>query len=525
MTLKKKISLLMVLSFSILLPKGVMGQDIPEQKVEKQQITEQTPNQPISDQKITNAVKKELLLHSDVPSYLIDITTVDGVVNLSGSINNILARERAEEIAMAVKGVKGVLNQLEINAPEIPDEKLEVNITKALANDPATESYEISVQVKDGIAMLSGEVDSWQEKELAAYVVKGVRGVKGLRNEVGISYNEARSDKEIKNEIIGILNYDIRVDNALVDVEVDNGHVKLSGTVGSLSEKKQAEVDAWVIGVKSVSSENLAVKFWARQDHLRYDTDMSDQEIKEAIHDVYLYDPRVNNQKINVEVENGIVTLTGQVDNLKSKNAARKDAKNVVNVLSVKNLIDVRPTIIPNDEGLKADIVNAMARDPYIERFDINTRVDNGKVFLYGEVNSFFEKYHTEEVVSKVNGVVKIDNNLNVNNEFAKRGTRSYEYYGWNTVYPSLFTLYDEGNVNKSDWEIKKDIESQLWWSPFVNRDEINIKVENAVVTLSGMVDTYEEKSAASQNAYEGGAIDVKNNLVVEEDPYMEKNE
>jgi osmotically-inducible protein OsmY len=44
-----------------------------------------------------------------------------------------------------------------------------------------------------------------------------------------------------------------------------------------------------------------------------------------------------------------------------------------------------------------------------------------------------------------------------------------------------------------------------LWWSPFVDSDDVNVTVDDGVVTLTGAVDSWSEYNAAANNAYEGG--------------------
>lgn len=472
----------------------------------------------IDDQEISNTISAELLLQSDVPSYLIDVETNDGIVTLSGTTNNILAKERAEKVALAVKGVRGVVNNIELNTPEINDARLETDISNALLQDPATESYQVNVSADDGIVTLTGEVESWQEKELAAHVAKGVKGVKGVNNEITFDYEAGRSDYEIKQDIEAAMQNDVRIDNMLVDVKVNDGNVELSGEVGSATEKRQAEFLAWVSGVQSVDTENLEVSYWAREENLRKDkyVDKSDDEIKEAIKDAYIYDPRVSFFNPNVKVDNGIVTLSGTVDNLKAKRAAENTAKNIVGVKMVKNYINIRPSYIPEDEVLEEDVADALIVDPYIEKYEITVNANNGDVSIYGTVDNFFEKYHAEDIASTVYGVVNVNNNIDVDDDFAYDDDYYYyEYYDWNSYYPSTYTSFAYTSP-LTDWEIKSNIESELWWSPFVNRDEVNITVDNGVATLTGEVDTRGERQAAADNAFEGGAEAVVNNLEVE---------
>jgi osmotically-inducible protein OsmY len=90
-------------------------------------------------------------------------------------------------------------------------------------------------------------------------------------------------------------------------------------------------------------------------------------------------------------------------------------------------------------------------------------------------------------VASKVKGVAEIKNNLKV-----------YETWRW-----------------KTDWEIKEDIEDELFWSPFVDSNEVRVSVKDGVATLTGVVDTWRERGAAADNAYDDGAKEVRNYLRV----------
>jgi osmotically-inducible protein OsmY len=55
----------------------------------------------------------------------------------------------------------------------------------------------------------------------------------------------------------------------------------------------------------------------------------------------------------------------------------------------------------------------------------------------------------------------------------------------------------------------------ELFWSPFVEGDEIDLRVENGAVTLYGTVDSWAEYNTVTNNAFEGGATRVNNNLIV----------
>ena len=131
-------------------------------------------------------------------------------------------------------------------------------------------------------------------------------------------------------------------------------------------------------------------------------------------------------------------------------------------------------------------------------------------VNLNGTVDNYFEKAQAEDIASKVKGVVNVENNLLVND---KNELQYSDYYGWNSYFPPYHLEVDR--TPKSDKEIKKDIESQLWWSPYVNQDEVKVTVNDGTATLEGVVDTRREKLYAEINAIEGGAENVNNDLIV----------
>jgi osmotically-inducible protein OsmY len=66
----------------------------------------------------------------------------------------------------------------------------------------------------------------------------------------------------------------------------------------------------------------------------------------------------------------------------------------------------------------------------------------------------------------------------------------------------------------KSDWEIAQD-KDELWRSPYVDSDQITVSVKDGVATLRGLVDSRAEQRAAIENAYEGGALSVRDGLAV----------
>jgi osmotically-inducible protein OsmY len=150
-------------------------------------------------------------------------------------------------------------------------------------------------------------------------------------------------------------------------------------------------------------------------------------------------------------------------------------ATSVKGVKAVTNELAVKPQAQRPDHEIAADV------------WEVIVSVVNGKAYLSGVVESRFERDQAEGVASRVAGVVAVDNNITLAST------------------PPL----------KSDWEIRQDIRDELWWSPYVDSDEIAVSVKDGVATLRGLVDDWAEQRAAIENAYEGGALGVRDELTV----------
>jgi osmotically-inducible protein OsmY len=115
----------------------------------------------ITDREITNTVDRQLILHAATPSQMIDVETSDGIVTLSGTVNNLLDKNRVVKVTEMVKGVRGVINRIKVDTPSRDDYTLEREIRETLLDDPATESWEVVIDVSDGVVTMTGTVNSW----------------------------------------------------------------------------------------------------------------------------------------------------------------------------------------------------------------------------------------------------------------------------------------------------------------------------------------------------------------------------
>jgi len=377
-----------------------------------------------ADSAITNTVKTQLQDARMIDASNIKVQTHEDIVTLSGPVDNLLTKDRANDIAESVTGVLSVINHLTV-AQTRPDNQVAEDVRRAVNTDPATETWEISAAVQDGVVQLKGVVDSWQEKHLAGTLAKSVKGVTGLKNNLIINYNGTRTDNQIQAEVKSILKWDSRLDDKLIKVSVENGVVRLSGSVGSAHDKTLAKELAHTNGVKEVMARKLKIHPELRSDMVRtaMPGNVSKDEIKTAMHRAFSNDPRVPDKSISVEINNKTATLTGSVKNLDEKLSAGQDALNTIDIEKVKNDIDVQNVVVvkahvpTTDKAIAKRIREKIIRDPYTEIDEVNVKVNSGIASISGTVDSKFEKQHIENILSDVKGVIAINDNLKIQSD------------------------------------------------------------------------------------------------------------
>lgn len=138
---------------------------------------------------------------------------------------------------------------------------IESMVRHMLLVNPATDSFQISVQAdSNGVVRLTGDVDSWIERELAGRVAAHVPGVTDVRNDLRVEIiRDPRSDSELATEIDCLLRSDADMAGAQIDVSVKDGNVELSGRVRNSAQRARAVDVAWTQGTMSVNADKLKV--------------------------------------------------------------------------------------------------------------------------------------------------------------------------------------------------------------------------------------------------------------------------
>lgn len=214
------------------------------------------------------------------------------------------------------------------------DMQLKADVMAELAWDPSINATGIGVIVKDGVATLTGHLDSFAEKHAAERAVRRVAGVRGIAVEldVKLSPDHKRTDSEIAQAALATLRWHALVPDELIKVEVEDGWVTLTGQVDSRFQLTSAEHGIRsLIGVQGLTNK-ITVKPRA-----------SEQDISAEISAALTRQAQREASHIKVDVDGGVVTLTGKVHSLAEHDAAIGSAWATRGVGRVVDKLEVRP--------------------------------------------------------------------------------------------------------------------------------------------------------------------------------------
>jgi len=217
----------------------------------------------------------------------------------------------------------------------------------------------------------------------------------------------------------------------------------------------------------------------------------TDAQIKQDVLDELAWQPNIDETQIGVIVEDGVVTLTGFVNDFPKKVAAEKAAKNVAGVTAVAEDIEVKygDEYKKTDKEIAKAAVNAIEWNASVPKEKVMVQIDNGYIFLTGKLRWEYQKNAAKRTVQNLLGVKGVINNIEIEHSAEPK-------------------------------EVKDQIKKAYERSADLDANKINITVDGHTVKLTGTVTSIKEKEDAARAAFLApGVWEVKNELKVHYNP------
>lgn len=207
---------------------------------------------------------------------------------------------------------------------------------------------------------------------------------------------------------------------------------------------------------------------------------MSDSSIRQRIIDELEFEPSIDAANIGVAVNDGIVTLSGNVKTYIERLTAEDAARRVKGVKGIALEIEVTPTgqhRVTDEEIVKRSL-NVLKWNTTIPEGSVQVEVRKGWVTLKGNAVWQYQKDAAENAIRRLAGVVGINN--------------------WVEIKPQTSTI-----------DIKKRIEDAFKRDAELEAKAITVSVVGSTVKLEGRVHAWSERKAAERAAWSAEGVKI----------------
>jgi osmotically-inducible protein OsmY len=211
----------------------------------------------------------------------------------------------------------------------VNDESIKKDIMDQLYWDSRVDATDVTVEVSKGVVTIKGTVPTYRAREAAYDNCFTIRGVVGVNEDLKVKYpDKIPSDEEMKDDAEKNLMYSPDIDSRKIEVNVNEGIAELKGSVDTLWKKYIAESEAGAtIGVAGVINHLTVVPTKT----------VPDEDIAEDLMNALTRNSLVDETKLTVKVEDGIVHLKGEVPSLTEKKEAMDSAYLTAGVIDLKS--------------------------------------------------------------------------------------------------------------------------------------------------------------------------------------------
>jgi len=214
-----------------------------------------------------------------------------------------------------------------------------------------------------------------------------------------------KSDIELQRDVMDEILWDPMLHAAEIGVIVKQGVVTLVGNVKNYAEKIAAENAAK--RVKEVNAVIMDINI-----RMANECQRTDKDLTTAAMNALKWSSFVPEDRITLRIENGWITITGDVEWQFQKESATSAVEHLVGVRGVSNFIKVRPIL--NTILVKDVIKKALERSADIDADKIDIELSGGKILLTGKVRSWGQRKEVERAVWATPGVIDVNDQLTI---------------------------------------------------------------------------------------------------------------